>query len=62
MMRARWDKVDNMWEVRDGKRWWTVTFPGGKPYICNEKLTVVKPDGDLGKRILRAIDIRMRAS
>lgn len=55
-MRARYDSHDDFWEVRDGNRWWTVHIrPSGAAHICNEKLTVVKPHGALGKRILRAI-------
>ncbi len=56
MMRARFHATDDLWEVREGERWWTVSIrPSGAAHICNEKLTVVNPHGALGKRILRAV-------
>lgn len=56
MMRARYFAADNLWEVREGERWWTVSIrPSGAAHICNEKLSVIKPHGALGKRILAAI-------
>lgn len=55
-MRARYYAPGEIWEVREGARWWTVSIhPSGAALICNEKLTVVKPHGALGKRILAAI-------
>lgn len=56
MMRARYSATDNLWEVREGERWWSVSIrPSGAAHICNEKLSVIKPHGALGKRILAAV-------
>lgn len=53
MMRARFDRGSGLWEVREGKRWWTVSASNNA--IFNEKLQPIKPNGELGKRILRAV-------
>ena len=39
-MSARYFKVEDLWEVRDGDRWWTVHLPvyKGPAHICNEQL------------------------
>lgn len=52
-MRAKQDR-DGLWVVTEGQRWWSV-YLRGKAAIYNEKLTPVKADGALGKRILRAV-------
>lgn len=54
---ARYFAREGLWEVREGKRWWTVSIgANGAAYICNENLGVIKPDGALGKNILRAVN------
>jgi len=62
-MSARYFKVEDLWEVRDGDRWWTVHLPvyKGPAHICNEQLVVIKSDGALGKRILRAVAVAQGA-
>ena len=54
-MRARKEK-DGLWIVTEGRRWWTVHIKNsGAAYICNEHLTVIRPHGALGKRIISAV-------
>lgn len=48
-----------MWEVRDGRRWWTVAFltADGSYHITNDGGREVKADGALGKKIIAATQV-----
>lgn len=60
-MHAKWFAADGMWQVREGRRWWTVVFPNAeRPVIANEKPTFISPTGALGKRILAAVTAAQR--
>lgn len=48
----------DLFEVRRGDRWWTVSIPfddSDSPYILNEQLTSIKPDGRLDKALLATV-------
>lgn len=46
----------HLFVVNDGDREWAVMYsPSGYMTITNEKVQRIKPDGALGKRILRAV-------
>lgn len=64
-MRARRvpDMADiDLWEVVHGDRWWSVSFPDAAgPFIMNENLNAIKPDGRLGKNILHAVEKERKA-
>lgn len=60
-MRALFMKAESnhravMWEVQDGRRWWTVAFltDDGTYHITSDKGREIKPDGPLGKEIIAA--------
>lgn len=46
-----------MWEVAEGRRWWTVFFrtSDGTYHITSDSGREVKPDGPLGRRLIEAI-------
>jgi hypothetical protein len=45
-----------MWEVSDGKRWWTVAFltADGSYHVTNDAGREVSPVGRLGRQIIEA--------
>jgi hypothetical protein len=50
---------DKFWRVTDGARRWNVGFHDkNKPFITNERMQVINPEGRLGTNILNAISAR----
>lgn len=47
-----------MWEIHDGKKWWTANFHtrDGSWSIMSSNLVEVKPGGRLGRKIIAAIE------
>lgn len=63
-MRALFLKAESnhravMWEVHEGRRWWTVAFltADGSYFVTSDNGRSVKPDGALGKRIIGATKV-----
>lgn len=53
------DHISVMWEVRDGKKWWTAAWSvknGGWTIMTGTTCQEVWPGGRLGKKIIAAVE------
>jgi hypothetical protein len=49
------DRSQRYWEVREGRKWWSIAGKSSSFLVVNSQTRVINPSGPTGKRVIQAV-------